>query len=288
MTQLTPPSKAQCTGATAGRVAAATLLAVLAATAPAGAHGGQGAAAIQAGRAAVELRDCWMTVAYVPRPPEVLREAFQEPLDLTQTFYGSDPLLGFWAVSCHKARLARTPIGPVILSLVGAPVGLSVFGAAPLANFFSHALLRVDTDSPAIATALRHQRLRARLVRGLRYRHSRRGAVPSGANLTVPGRYGLRVTARQPDPTNPHDHDNWFSYHRAAGPRTMLALSTAGASDRFCFPTSGECTATVSAPFASPFARLLGGASVNARVGFDHARVRRLHLSVHPSKPARH
>lgn len=260
------------------RATGAALLATLAAAGPAAAHGGHDSSAATAGPAAVKFRGCWMSVAYVPRPAEALREAFRRPPDLIQTFYGPDPLLGFWAVSCKGARVGAKPVGPITLSAVGVPVGLTVFGAPALANFFSHSLLRVDTNSQPLAAALRHRRLPVHLARRARYLHSPPGALPSAGSLTVPGRYGLRVSAHQPDPTNPHDHDNRFVWGARNGLQATLGLSTADASDRFCFPAAGDCTATVNAPPGSSMASLLGGRTVTARVGFDHERVPRIQL----------
>jgi hypothetical protein len=252
------------------------ILVSLAVAATAAAHGGgpPGAAPAE-----VKLRDCWMTVAYVPRPAAVLELAFARPPDLTQTFYGPDPMLGVWAVSCDRGRVAGTRTGRVTLSLVGVPVRPSVLGAPPLANFLSHALIRADTDSRVLAASLRRAGLPARLSSAMRYRHSRQGVVPFTGELTVPGRYSLRVRAGDTDPTNPHDHVNRFDQRGRNGRLATLGLSADDAFDRFCLSSSGGCAAAVGAPRRSGLARLLGGTSAIARIGFDHARLGRLDLS---------
>jgi hypothetical protein len=255
---------------------ALTVLTSLALAATAAAHGGGSPGAAPG---TVTLRDCWLTVAYVPRPAGVLKKAFARPPDLSQTFYGPDPMLGIWAVSCDRGRAAGTRTGRVTLSLVGVPVRLSVLGAPPLANFLSHALIRADTDSRVLAAALRRAGLPARLAKAMRYRHSPAGAVPFRGALTVPGRYSLLVRAGDADPTNPHDHVNRFDHRGRNGRLATLGLSADDAFDRFCLSSSGACTASVGAPRRSALARLLGGSPAIARVGFDHARLGRLDLS---------
>lgn len=263
----------------AGRALVLATLASLAVAATATAHGGSGSAMPRSAKDAVKLRECWMTVAYVPRPAAVLARAFPEPPDLSQTFYGPEPLLGAWAVSCERGRVAGKRVGRVVLSLVGVPVGLTAPGAPPLANFFSHALIRVDTNSRLLAEHLRGAGLPGRLAHAARYRHSRAGALPFRGALDLPGRYRLKVRASAPDPTNPHQHSNHFTYGSRSGRKAELALTTGTAIDRFCFPASGGCRATVSAPPGSALARLVGGTSAEARVGFDHAKLARLDIS---------
>jgi hypothetical protein len=264
----------------------AVILVTLASLALAGAvaaHGGGPQPATPRGaHSAVKLRDCWMTVAYVPRPAAALEKAFPEPPDLAQTFYGPDPMLGLWAVSCERGRVAGNRVGQVVLSLVGVPVALSVPGAPPLANFLAHALIRIDTSSRPLAVALRRAGLPGRLARAARYRHSRPGSVPFNGTLQLPGRYRLAVSASEPDPTNPHQHLNRFTYRGPSGRIGQLGLATDTAFDRFCFPASGGCSASVEAPPGSALARLLGGTCAEARVGFDHAKLTRLDISTHP------
>ena len=189
------------------------------------------------------LRSCWLTVAYVPQPAAVLRRSFGRPLDLTQTFYGTDPLAGVWAIACARATVAGKRAGRTVLSLVAAPTGLTSPKAPPLANFFSHALLRVDTTSRALARVLDRAGLPVRLSSGVRYRHSSAGSLPFAARLAVPGRYRVAVRASTPDPTNPHDHANRFVYQRRGRSPVRVGLAARAATDRFCFPASGGCSA---------------------------------------------
>jgi hypothetical protein len=76
----------------------------LAAAVPAAGHGGVPArAATDRAAAAVRLHHCFMTVALVPRPRDALRAAIPSPPDLTQTFYGPDPLVSLWGLACDRA-----------------------------------------------------------------------------------------------------------------------------------------------------------------------------------------
>jgi hypothetical protein len=81
-------------------------------------HGGPHAPADQAATP-VRLRECFLTAAFVPRPASALRSVFRDPLDVSVTFYGPDPLLGVWGLACQRARVAGKPAGSVVLSLVG-------------------------------------------------------------------------------------------------------------------------------------------------------------------------
>ena len=262
------------------RAAIAVMLASLAFTGTATAHGGAHSAMSRSTHGAVKLRECWMTVAYVPRPAAALEKAFPRLPDLTQTFYGVDPLLGVWAVSCERGRVAGRRVGRVVLSLVGVPVALTAPGAPPLANFLAHALVRADTNSRVLAAGLRRAGLPGRLRGAVRYRHSRRGIVPFKGTLDTPGAYRLKVSASTPDPTNPHQHSNRFTYRGPSGRVVQLGLATAAAFDRFCFPAGGDCSASVAAPPGSALADVLGGTSAKATVGFDHAKLARLALSL--------
>ena len=260
-------------------VLAATLS--LAAAGRALAHGGAHAA-IPAGAAHgdVALRDCWMTAALVPRPADTVEESFRAPLDLTQTFYGTDPLVGIWGIACDRARVADERVERVIVSLVGVPIGLTAAGVPPLANNFAHALLRVDTDSRPLAKALRRAGLPARFASDARFRHSSPQAVPSTGELVVPGKYRIEVAAEDIDPTNPHDHVNEFGYLGRDGRTATLGLLTEGAFDRFCFPALGNCAASVRAHRRSPLRDLLGDGSAPVTGGFDHTKIDRIDLPV--------
>jgi hypothetical protein len=259
----------------------------LAATEPAFGHGQAPAFPTRpAGDVAEKLSDCRMTVAYVARPAPVLRRAFPEPPDLSERFYGSEPLLGVWALSCERARVAGRRTGRVIVSLVGVPVGLTDDEAPPLANFLAHALLRVDTNSRRIASVLRRAGLPGRLARGARYRHSRARVVPSQGSLVL-GSYRLRVSATRLDPTNPHDHRNRFRYRGPGRRAATVDLSARDAVDRFCFPASRDCSASIRAKRGSSFAQLLGGRSASATVAFDHEPIDRVQLSVRRGEPRR-
>jgi hypothetical protein len=226
----------------------------------------------------VKLRECWLSVAMTPSSPAALEAAFGSPLDLTQTFYGPDPLVGIWGMDCDRARVDDRRIDRVILSLVGAPTGLTIDGAAPLANNFAHALLRADTDSRALAKTLRRQGLPGRFAGDARYRHSTPELVPSVGGLVVPGLYRLDVSATALDPTNPHDHVNSFDLVRPDGRPESIGLFTDDAFDRFCFPSTGDCEAFVRAHRRSPLRELLGDGSAAPRVGFDHVRIERVSL----------
>jgi hypothetical protein len=259
------------------RTAALTALATLAAAAPAAAHGDPQPRAAASG-AALQLHGCLMTVALVPRPASALREALPSPPDLTRTFYGPDPLLAVWGLSCDGARIAGAPAGRVVLSALAVPTALTDPRAVPLANNFAHRLVRIDTGSRVVAAALRHRGLPARLARGARYAHSPREAVPTAADLVVPGEYRLRASAVTLD--QPHDHVNRFDHRDRAGRVTALALRTTGAQDRFCFPAAGGCSASISATPGSAVARLLGGTSAPVLAAFDHRRIARIDLSL--------
>ena len=261
-------------------VAAVGLAAILgfAAAGSAAAHDGSHATlAGQPPRADVNLRGCWLTVALIPASAEALENAFREPLVLTQTFYGPDPLVGIWGLACERARVEDKRIDHVTLSLVGAPTGLTADGALPLANNFAHALLRADTDSRALARALRRAGLPGRRS-DTRYRHSGSPAPPSSGELVVPGRYRIDVAARELDPTNPHDHVNSFSSVGSDGRRAVMDLFIDDAFDRFCIPTVGGCNVFVRAHRRSPVRDLLGDGSTVARAGFDHAEIKRVKL----------
>ncbi len=264
------------------------MLASLALAGPASANGGAHSALPQSAHAAVKLRACWMTVAYVPRPADALKKVFPRLPDLAQTFYGPDPLLGVWAASCARGRVAGRHVGRVVLSLVGVPVALTAPGAPPLANFLAHALVRADTSSRVLAAGLRRAGMPGRLRRAISYRHSRPGVIPSSGALDVPGAYRLEVSASAPDPTNPHRHSNRFTYRGRSGRAAQLELTTATAFDHFCFPIAGGCSATVAAPPGSALAEALGDTSAIARVGFDHAKLARLDISLLRSRPAKH
>jgi hypothetical protein len=239
-----------------------------------------GEGASPATRGDVSLRGCWLSAVLVPVSDETLEESFGSSLALTQTFYGSDPLAGIWALACESARFERRRIDRVILSLVGAPTGLTAVGAAPLANKFAHALMRADTDSRALARRFRRAGLPGRLARDARYRHSTPETVPSSGDLVVPGKYRIEVSASELDPTNPHDHVNSFNSVGPSGEAASMGLFTDDAFDRFCFPSSGNCTVFVRAHRRSPLRGLLGNGSVIARAGFDHAKIKRIELTL--------
>ena len=251
----------------------------LAAAGSVAAHGGSHATlAPQATRGDVKLHGCWLSAALMPVSTETLQNAFGPSLVLTQTFYGPEPLVGIWGLACDRARIEDRRIDRVILSLVGAPTGLTAEGAAPLANNFAHALLRADTNSRALARAFRHAGLPGRLARDARYTHSSPEAVPSTGELVVPGTYRVEVSASALDPTNPHDHVNSFSSVGQDGRVAVMALFTDDAYDRFCFPSPGGCNVFVRAHRRSPVRGLLGDGSAVARAGFDHAEIKRIEL----------
>lgn len=273
-------------------LALAASLAALALAAPApapvhegafGAHpgapvpGSEGAAPRAGGRH-VTLRGCWLTVAFLPPPLDALRDALRAPLDLSMTFYGPDPLVGTWGLSCDRARVSGRRVERLILALVAAPVGLTGQHAQPLANNFAHQLVRADTDRRALARVLRRRGMPARVARDARFRHSRPEALPATGEVVVPGVYRTAVAASDLDPTNPHDHVNGFTWLGRNGRIAILDLLLDDAHDRFCFPPSPTCSAVVRAHRRSPLRDLLGDGSSPVRVAFDHARISRVDL----------
>ena len=257
------------------RAGALAALAGLVAAAPAAAHGGAPTRAAvdratgDSSAAAVQLRGCFMNVALVPRPARALRAAIPSPPDLTRTFYGSDPLVSLWGLACDGARVEGRGTGPVVLSLVAVPTGLTDARAVPLANNFAHRLVRIDSSARTLALALRRRGLPANLARRARGGDGR---------IVVPGQYRLTVRAALVD--QPHDHANRFERAARGGRVTSLGLETAGAVDRFCFPAAGGCTAAVAATPRSTVGRLVGGAAPAVRAAFDHRKIARLDLSL--------
>jgi hypothetical protein len=266
--------------ARAGARAVVALAAILslAATGSVAAHGGLHAARAPRASGDVSLHGCWLSAAFVPVSAETLRASFGPALVLTQTFYGPEPLAGVWGLACARARIEEKRVDGVILSLVGAPTGLTADGAVPLANNFAHALRRADTNSPALAKALRRAGLPGRVAKDARYRHSSHETVPSTGELVVPGKYRIEVAAGDLDPTNPHDHVNSFSSVGKTGRVAAMGLFTDDAFDRFCFPSFGSCSVSVRAHRRSPVRGLLGDGSAVARAGFDHAKIGRVAL----------
>jgi len=251
----------------------------LAIAAPAGAHGGSHSAddaRSTARGSTIELRGCWMTVAVVPRPAAALQAALTSPIAPATTAYAIDPVVALWALACDRGRVERRRIGRSVVALVGVPVEASGAADAPLANEFTHSLVRADTDHPAVAAALRRRRVPATVAPRLRYRHSPTAVVPAVATLDVPGQYRLAVTAGTLD--RPHDHLNRFDVGGGGAAERSLRLVTSGANDRFCLSASGSCTARVAAPSRSPLRPLLGAASAKPLIAFDHLRLRRVGL----------
>jgi hypothetical protein len=270
------------------RIVAALLgivCAVIALSAPsrATAHPGSAHAGLSreaAGTHDIALRDCWMTAAFAPRADDVIQTVAPTPLDLSQTFYGTDALAGIWGISCDRANAQRTRFDRLVISLVAIPVALTSEGALPLANNFGHSLLRIDTNSRAFARLLRGEGLPARFAKGARLRHSSAAQVPSSGDLRVPGKYRVAVSAAALDPTNPHDHANEFSYVDRDGRLAELGLVAQDAVDRFCFPAQGGCSVWMRAHSKSPVRVLIGDGSAPVTVGFDHARISRMELLV--------
>jgi hypothetical protein len=253
-------------------------LAALVTAAPASAHGGPHVrAAADRPRDTAQLRGCHLTVALVPRPASALRAALPSPPDLTRTFYGPDPLASLWALSCERATFAGARTGRVVLSLVAVPTGLTDRRAVPLANFFAHRLVRVDTDSRALGLALARRGLRVRLARRIRYSAARPGAR-GAARIVVPSQYRLAVRARALD--RRHDHANRFEHVGPDGRRASLGVTAEGALDRFCFPAAGGCSVSLAATPGSQAARLLGGRGPAVRVAFDHEKIARIDLDL--------
>jgi hypothetical protein len=244
-----------------GRTALLALALASVVSAPAAVHGGGGHTARVTGTP-VELRGCFLTAAFAPRPAA--------PLDFGMPFYGPEPLVGVWGLACDGSRVAGRPGGALVLSLVGVPVGLTSPGAVPLANNFAHRLLRIDTSSRRLAAAARRAGLPAHAT-AARYRRSGlRG------RMVVPGSHSMAVAASLPDPTNPHDHANLFE-HRGGG---RLSLSIEDAHDRFCLSPGDGCSASLDAARGSALARLLGARSAPVRAGFDHDKLARVRIGL--------
>jgi hypothetical protein len=189
-------------------------------------------------------------------------------------------LLGIWGLDCERARVAGKRVRGLTASLVGVPVALTSADAVPLANYFAHALIRVDTNSRVLARALRRAGLPGKWARGTRYRHSAPGAVPSRGRLVVPGQYEIAVSASDLDPTNPHDHVNTFEHRAGRGRVATLGFASQDAFDRFCFPEPGRCSASIRAPRHSAIGRMLGGRTAPVRVGFDHQKLARIDIGL--------
>jgi hypothetical protein len=235
------------------RTALVTLLVLLVAAAPASAHGGHAATVTGT---PVKLRDCFLTAAFAPRPAA--------PLDFGMPVYGSEPLVGVWALGCERSRVAGRAGGRLVLSLVGVPVGLTSPGAVPLANNFAHRLLRFDTTSRRLAVAARRAGLPAHVARSAYYRPGR---------LVVPGQQVVAVRATLPDPTNPHDHANLFERRGA-----QMSLTIEDAHDRFCLTPGQGCAASMWIARGSALARALGATTAPVRAAFDHDRIDRVDL----------
>jgi hypothetical protein len=248
-----------------------TLALAVAFAAPAAAHEGAAQAGLTEGTP-VKLRDCHLTATFAPRPALALE--FGAP------FYGPDPLVGVWAMACDRSRVAGEPAGPLVLSMVGVPVGLTAPGALPLANNFAHRLLQLDTTSRRLAKAARRSGLPATIALASRYRHSPPGEVPSRGSLVVPGSHTMAVVASQPDPTNPHDHANLFEHRDGAA----LGLTIEAAFDRFCLSPGEGCSASLRTARGSALNRLLGQSRVPVRAAFDHDRLRRVDIVLRASR----
>jgi hypothetical protein len=228
----------------------------------------------------VVLKRCWLTVAFVPRSAESVQAAASDPLDLSQTFYGPDPLVGIWGMSCERAVTGARRLDDVIVSMVAIPDGLTSEGALPVANNFAHSLVRIDTDRRALGRTLRRRGLPARVEADARLVHSSPGAVPSSGELRVPSVYRIAVSAAALDPTNPHDHLNTFRFFDRPRGFVTLGLTAEDAHDRFCFPQVGACSVEVRAHRRSPLRELLGDGSAPVTGGFDHEPLGRIELGV--------
>jgi len=117
---------------------AAMALGLVAVGSAAGHGGGVARAGTDQVQDAVRLHRRFLTVALVPRPREALEAAIPSPPDLTRTFYGSDPLVPLWGLSCGRASLRDVRTGRLALSIVAVPTGLTDPGSPPLANNFDH------------------------------------------------------------------------------------------------------------------------------------------------------
>jgi hypothetical protein len=251
--------------------AALAVAALLTAAAPALGHGGVQPQAAPKGspERGISLRGCLMTVALVPRPADDLRAALPSPPDLTQTFYGGDPLVSLWGLRCRRADVAGVRARRVALSLVAVPTRLTDPKGVPLANNFTHRLARMDTSSRTLALKLRRHAVPAHLA----------PAMGGGSGeVRVPGQYRMRAAAELLD--NPHDHVNRFELPRPGGRTTSIGLETQGAVDRFCFPSPGGCAASVRVTPRSAVARLLGSTAPPVKAVFDHRRITRLDLPI--------
>lgn len=250
---------------------------------PAGAHGPDAVAPQPATASAktsskLKLRNCWMTVMFVPRPEEVLESALPWQVDLSRRFYGlSEALLTSWSLSCDKAKARRKKIGNPIMSLVAAPFGLVDEQGVPLASNFAHAVFAVDTNKRKLSKLLRRGGFPAKTDK-LRYEHSEAGAVPFTASLDVPDKYQLGVEASTLDVV--HNHSDTFEYQPPKGKRARLQLEIRNAVDRFCVVASGDCSAALSSPAGSRLGQVFGGPSAGVVLGLDHALLPKVKLTL--------
>ncbi|HSJ17679.1 MAG TPA: hypothetical protein VK920_06270 [Solirubrobacterales bacterium] len=233
------------------------------------------AAAAKAG-SKLKLRNCWMTVMFVPRPQEVLESALPWQVDLSRSFYGlSESLLTSWSLSCDKAKAMRKKIGKPIMSFAAAPFGVVDEQGVPLASNFAHAVVAVDTNKRKLSKLLRRGGFPAKTGK-LRYEHSDPGAVPFTASLDVPDKYQLGVEASTLDVV--HNHNDTFEYQPPKGKRARMQLEVRNAVDRFCFVAGGDCTAALSTPGGSPLGEAFGGPSAGVFLGLDHALLPKVKL----------
>ena len=187
-----------------------------------------------------------------------------------RTFYGADPLVSLWGLSCDGARVDGKRTGPVVLSLVAVPTGLTDPRAVPLANNFAHRLVRIDSE---LADA------RARPAPARRCPPNWRGArAAHSGRVVVPGQYDLTRARRRARPA-PRPRQPLRAPRRAAAARACARASDGRRRRPLLLPRRRRLLGLARAPRR---ARRSRGCSAALRrpvlAAFDHRRIARLDL----------
>ena len=184
-----------------GLLVLALTLALVAAAPAAAHHGGVPAGDAAAGPGTkVSLRGCFLTAALVPRKAAALQPFFRRPVDLSMTFYGPDPLLAIWAISCDGARVAGKPAGTCRRLARERADRADQRRRAPAREQLRQRHRARGHHVAAVRAGLREGGLPARVTEGP-YSHSPAAAVPSRGRLAV--RNGYTVTVGRATSTPP-------------------------------------------------------------------------------------